>query len=288
MKTAVRWLLGVGGEALDPSGGAKVFMQKVAALGADAPAPFVYTDNTIVPGLQALAADVAIALCGDSAGCMQITQIAATIHPRKIAYMAMCQSSHLMPPVLIGDNVAVVHSFYTDWFKSVPPGMGDYKPQLVDPPDVPELLYPGSYVGNGGKTSISYFYRPVFHPGNDDPETQENHAGSDQEGAEWPDLRKHCSGGCCAASGRAVHAGPRCLNIPKPRHLWPMRNAGRFGKAKGSLVQGWGGQIGMALDPLDPIRDGTLYTPSDADRVATDWEPLNEADLVVVKQWLTK
>lgn len=42
----------------------------------------------------------------------------------------------------------------------------------------------------------------------------------------------------------------------------------------GGLVQGWGGQIGMQLDPGDPIRDGTNYQASDEDRVATDWELL--------------
>ena len=42
--------------------------------------------------------------------------------------------------------------------------------------------------------------------------------------------------------------------------------------SEGSLVQGWGGQIGFALAPDDPIRDGTGYTPSDEDRVANDWE----------------
>ena len=40
------------------------------------------------------------------------------------------------------------------------------------------------------------------------------------------------------------------------------------------VMQGWGGQIGMMLDPGDPIRDGTCYTPSNEDRVATDWELL--------------
>ena len=40
----------------------------------------------------------------------------------------------------------------------------------------------------------------------------------------------------------------------------------------GGIMQGWGGQIGAQLDPDDPIRDGTYYAPSDADRVAFDWE----------------
>lgn len=40
----------------------------------------------------------------------------------------------------------------------------------------------------------------------------------------------------------------------------------------GSIVQGWGGQIGATLPPDEPIRDGTTYAPTDADRTATDWE----------------
>ena len=40
----------------------------------------------------------------------------------------------------------------------------------------------------------------------------------------------------------------------------------------GGFIQGWGGQMGMQLDPADPIMDGTYYTPSDDDRIASDWE----------------
>lgn len=46
--------------------------------------------------------------------------------------------------------------------------------------------------------------------------------------------------------------------------VWQQPNAGGF-------MQGWGGQTG-ACPPDDPIRDGTYYTPSDDDRIATDWE----------------
>ena len=38
-----------------------------------------------------------------------------------------------------------------------------------------------------------------------------------------------------------------------------------------SLVNGWGGSIGGAPDG-DPIRNGMLYSASDADRIADDWE----------------
>jgi hypothetical protein len=43
----------------------------------------------------------------------------------------------------------------------------------------------------------------------------------------------------------------------------------------GSIMQGWGGQIGAELPPDDPIRDGSYYKPSDDDRVADDWEKLS-------------
>lgn len=38
------------------------------------------------------------------------------------------------------------------------------------------------------------------------------------------------------------------------------------------IIGGWGGQVGAALAPDDPIRDGCMYRPSDEDRLATDWE----------------
>ena len=42
--------------------------------------------------------------------------------------------------------------------------------------------------------------------------------------------------------------------------------------ASGVIMQGWGGQIGFAIPPDDPIKDGTYYTASDGDRLADDWE----------------
>ena len=46
----------------------------------------------------------------------------------------------------------------------------------------------------------------------------------------------------------------------------------RIWMSEGSLVQGWGGQIGFELPYNEPIRDGTYYKPSDGDRIADDWE----------------
>lgn len=46
----------------------------------------------------------------------------------------------------------------------------------------------------------------------------------------------------------------------------------RIWQGGSGIMQGWGGQTGMALDADDPIRDGTYYQASDDDRVANDWE----------------
>jgi len=44
----------------------------------------------------------------------------------------------------------------------------------------------------------------------------------------------------------------------------------------GSIMQGWGGQIGAILPSDDPVRDGTYYAASDDDRIADDWELLEK------------
>ena len=48
-------------------------------------------------------------------------------------------------------------------------------------------------------------------------------------------------------------------------HIWASDSSG-------SIINGWGGQVGMELPQGEPIRDGQLYSPSNEDRVATDWE----------------
>lgn len=40
----------------------------------------------------------------------------------------------------------------------------------------------------------------------------------------------------------------------------------------GSIMQGWGGQIGIEIPFDNPIKDGTYYQASDDDRLASDWE----------------
>lgn len=56
--------------------------------------------------------------------------------------------------------------------------------------------------------------------------------------------------------------------------IWQERDAGGI---VGSIVQGWGGQIGFTLPPDDPIRDGTYYKASNDDRIADDWELIDPA-----------
>ena len=49
-------------------------------------------------------------------------------------------------------------------------------------------------------------------------------------------------------------------------HIWQQPDVG-------GLINGWGGSIGGAADD-DPVRNGMGYSPSDDDRMATDWELL--------------
>jgi hypothetical protein len=53
------------------------------------------------------------------------------------------------------------------------------------------------------------------------------------------------------------------LNYQRRWHIW-MDDGG-------SIINGWGGSIGGAPED-DPIRDGTLYSATNADRTASDWE----------------
>ena len=53
----------------------------------------------------------------------------------------------------------------------------------------------------------------------------------------------------------------------------------------GGIMQGWGGQIGAELNPLDPIRDGTYYSPNDEDRIADDWELIDKPQWKIQTMW---
>ena len=57
------------------------------------------------------------------------------------------------------------------------------------------------------------------------------------------------------------------LQLERRWHIWQDGD-------NGGLINGWGGSIGGALDG-DPIRDGMLYSPTDEDRLATDWQLMN-------------
>jgi hypothetical protein len=56
------------------------------------------------------------------------------------------------------------------------------------------------------------------------------------------------------------------LNRQRRWHIWLSDSSG--------IVNGWGGSVGGAADD-DPIRNGMLYSATDADRVAADWELLD-------------
>lgn len=55
------------------------------------------------------------------------------------------------------------------------------------------------------------------------------------------------------------------LAINRRWHIWrDMDNDG--------IYAGWGGSIGLDVEPGNPIRDGCGYEPTDEDRIAQDWE----------------
>jgi hypothetical protein len=51
-------------------------------------------------------------------------------------------------------------------------------------------------------------------------------------------------------------------------HIWQQPDVG-------GIINGWGGSIGGA-DDGDPVRNGMGYSPTNEDRIANDWELLNE------------
>lgn len=66
-------------------------------------------------------------------------------------------------------------------------------------------------------------------------------------------------------------------------HIWHVDDAGDQSTFEGGLVQGWGGQMGAEGAEVvsvngDDRRDGTMYTPTEGDRLADDWEPLDSRE----------
>jgi hypothetical protein len=60
-------------------------------------------------------------------------------------------------------------------------------------------------------------------------------------------------------------------------HIWHQNDAGDQSSYEGGLVKGWGGQMGFIPSEVvsvngDDLTDGTMYTPTEGDRLATDWE----------------
>lgn len=168
---AAEWLLGMGGKVLDPKYGATYFLRELAKLspGLLVPPPYDYTNAPQVAAeIKKLPLSVLLFLFGDSCGANRLSYLLKLIHPRKVEYAAFVQASSLCnagcPP--IPDNVELVDVFYNDWWRSIPPFLGNYKPQLEHPP-AGKITYPGVYTGNNGKTKIRYIYAPGSHPGDD-------------------------------------------------------------------------------------------------------------------------
>ena len=60
-------------------------------------------------------------------------------------------------------------------------------------------------------------------------------------------------------------------------HIWHHDDVGDQSTYEGGLCQGWGGQIGwehaeIVLVNGDQLRDGTMYSSTEGDRLAQDWE----------------
>jgi hypothetical protein len=176
---AVDWLLGLGGKALDPAYGAAYYLRRAAALHPEmyVPAPYDYKQVDIVAQeIRKYDKDVLLFPGGDSCGANWMTDLLTLIYPRKVAYAALVQPSIYCnsgcPPY--PDNVAVIDIFYTDWWRSIIPGLGVFKPPPASwaPTDKKLVKYPGRYIVNNGKTVVRYIYAPYTHPGDDSTAVQ--------------------------------------------------------------------------------------------------------------------
>jgi hypothetical protein len=72
---------------------------------------------------------------------------------------------------------------------------------------------------------------------------------------------------------------PPLLELPAEMrwHIWHRDDVGDQSTYEGGLCKGWGGQMGwenaeVVLVNGDELRDGTMYTPTEGDKLAQDWE----------------
>jgi hypothetical protein len=174
-------ILGMGGWHLDPARGQLQIVRRLQQEGVRVIAPFDPADPSIGVTVQKvwLRNQAATYMyVGDSCGANRFGWMAAYLPKIQWRYAALIQPSLYCnagcPP--IGDNAREVDCFYTGFLTWPLPGLGCYKPHLAVPPPMPggyRMSYPGSYVGNAGRTTINYIdQRIVVHPGDDDEGTQ--------------------------------------------------------------------------------------------------------------------
>lgn len=172
------YLLGLGGQVLDPSNGAALLREKVNALkGTFCPALLHYTDGpTAVQYIKEASPEEKLMLVGDSCGANRLSWVAAVSYPRIIDYVFAIQASmwcNLNCPT-VPSNVKEFINVYggPETF-----GLGQFNPPLTTPPtdaqtedkDAGNYLYNGkTYIGNNGKTSCRYHYVNAVHPGDFD------------------------------------------------------------------------------------------------------------------------
>lgn len=167
MRGTCLYVLGLGGEVLDP-GGASELKMKIEALGVRMP-PLFTQDNLqpIYDAAKKLPSGELLILGGDSCGVSRITAVAKAIYPRRVDYLFGIQGSYWCTsgsaPIL--DNVAKATFFYSSWLRTW--GLGVWKPPLANPPVT--KYYDGEWhLGNAGHTQVRYIYTPDLHPGDND------------------------------------------------------------------------------------------------------------------------
>lgn len=154
-KPYVACIYGMGGSMLDPAGGMAALLAKIKALGCDGPDQPFDEDNieAVAEAIKSQPADAPIIIVGDSCGANKAPWVAATVRPRRIAYMACIQASAYCnagcPP--IGDNVDEAFIIFSDWAHTA--GLG--------------VFIPPPAAGNR-TTKYRQQYVPAAHPDDND------------------------------------------------------------------------------------------------------------------------
>lgn len=151
---------GLGGAALDPSGGEAQLVAKINALGVDTMAsPYLYTDvQTITTTILNCPKDAKIIVGGDSFGANVAPWIAQNLQTeRDVDYLFGFQPSQWGAKYDIPDNVIEALCIWNPtWVKTL--GLGNYQWQLT--------------AGNS-TTNLRYIETSDSHPGDNDSAMQD-------------------------------------------------------------------------------------------------------------------